>query len=118
MIKKMHCVYIIVNDINESTDFYENILGLTPASNFKDEWLEYELGDSTFAITTIDMGHTPGANGAVIAFETSDLDSFVGRLKEKGVTFVTDIFPSEVCRMAVIQDPDGNHITIHNRHEN
>ena len=104
-----------VADLQRARLFYENTLGLTPASNFNDEWQEYELGDSTFAITTIDMGHTPGANGAAIAFETSDLDSFAGRLKEQGVTFVTDIFSSEVCRMAVIQDPDGNHLVIHKR---
>ena len=104
-----------VSDFPKARHFYEKLLGLTPTSDHEDVWLEYELGDSTFAITTTDMGHTPGAKGAVIAFETSELDSFVRQLKENGVTFVTDIFPTEVCRMAVIQDPDGNHIVIHKR---
>ncbi len=76
------------------------------------------MGDSSFAITNIDMGHSPGAKGAVVAFETTDLDAFLKTLKEKSVTFVVEIFSTPVCRMAVVQDPDGNHITIHKRNEN
>jgi len=105
-----------VRDMARSRNFYEGVLGLTLSSNFEDVWVEYDLGDSTFAITTTDMGHTPGAKGAVVAFEVSDLDAFMNTLKEKQITFVVDIFPTPVCRMAVIEDPDGNHITIHKRH--
>jgi len=37
-------------------------------------------------------------------------------MKERAVSFVTEAFDTPVCRMAVIEDPDGNHITIHKRH--
>ncbi len=107
-----------VTDIARSRNFYEDVLGLTLSNNFRDEWLEYDMGDSSFAITNIDMGHSPGAKGAVVAFETTDLDAFLKTLKEKSVTFVVEIFSTPVCRMAVVQDPDGNHITIHKRNEN
>ena len=105
-----------VMDIVRSRSFYEGALGLTLSSNFQDVWVEYNLGDSTFAITTTEMGHTPGAKGAVVAFEVSDLDVLVNTLKEKSVEFVLDITPTSVCRMAVIEDPDGNHLVIHKRH--
>jgi predicted enzyme related to lactoylglutathione lyase len=104
-----------VADMARSRSFYEEVLGLKPGYNFEDEFVEYDLGDSTFAISTTDTGHPPGAKGAVVAFEVSDLDAFVKMLNEKSVTFVTDIFETPVCRMAVICDPDGNHITIHKR---
>ncbi len=104
-----------VNDMARSKSFYEKVLGLRVGYTFGDEWVEYDLGDSTFAITTTDMGHIPGAKGAVVAFEVTDLDGFVRRLKEKSVTFIADVFETPVCRMAVICDPDGNHITIHKR---
>ena len=109
-------VYPVTN-MARSRGFYENVLGLSVTSNFRDEWLEYDLGDSTFAITTMDMGHTPGAKGAVVAFETADLDAFVKTLEEKSVTFIVETFSTPVCRMAVICDPDTNHITIHQRHK-
>ena len=106
-----------VSDMARARRFYEMVLGLPAGSNFGDVWVEYDVGDSTFAVTTADMGHPPGAKGAVVAFEVADLDAFVKTLKEKSVTFVVDVFETPVCRMAVIEDPDGNHITIHKRHE-
>jgi len=33
------------------------------------------------------------------------------------VKFVLDLLETPVCRMAVIEDPDQNSITIHKRHE-
>jgi predicted enzyme related to lactoylglutathione lyase len=105
-----------VTDMARSRNFYEEVIGLAPGENFKDVWVEYNVGNATFAITTTDMGHTPGAKGAVVGFETDDIDVFVGKLKEKQVRFVLDIFPTPVCRMAAIEDPDGNHLVIHQRH--
>ena len=32
------------------------------------------------------------------------------------MSFVTEVFDTSVCRMAVIEDPDHNRITIHKRH--
>ncbi|MEW6324968.1 MAG: VOC family protein [Nitrospirota bacterium] len=109
-------VYPVAN-MARSRSFYENVLGLTASATFGDAWTEYDVGGSTFAITTTDMGHPPGAKGAVIAFEVENLDAFVAALKEKSVRFVTELFDTPVCRMTVIEDPDGNHITIHKRHE-
>lgn len=105
-----------VTDMARSRRFYEDVLGLAVGYTFGNEWTEYDVGGSTFAITTTDMGHPPGAKGAVVAFETSDLDAFVKRLKEKSVPFVVEVFSTPVCRMAVISDPDENHVTIHQRH--
>ena len=79
-------------------------------------WVEYDVAGSTFAITT-DRGPVPGAKGAVVAFEVSDLDGFVYKMKERAVPFVTEPFDTPVCRMAVIADQDGNHITPHKRHQ-
>lgn len=105
-----------VTEMARARRFYEDTLGLTVGHNFRDEWVEYDLGDSTFAITTTDMNRTPGAKGALVGFETADLEEFVNRLKGKSVTFILDTFFTPVCHMAVIADPDGNHIVIHKRH--
>ncbi len=78
--------------------------------------MEYDLGASTFAITTKELGHTPGAKGAIVAFEVSDLDAFGHNMKERAVSFVTEAFDRPVCRMAVVENQDHNHITIQKRH--
>jgi predicted enzyme related to lactoylglutathione lyase len=105
-----------VSNMERARAFYEHVLGLHVSSHYQDVWVEYDIGDSTFAITTVERGRTPGAQGAAVAFEVSDFDAFVHKMKERAVSFVTEAFDTPVCRMAVIEDPDGNHITIHKRH--
>ena len=106
-----------VSEMERARSFYEHVLGLHVSYHYQDIWIEYDLGDSTFAISTAETGHTPGAKGGVVAFEVSDLDAFVHKMKERAVSFITEAFDTSVCRMAVIEDPDGNHITIHKRHQ-
>ena len=91
-------------------------LGLTATEHYQNTWVEYDVDGYTFAITTTDIGHRPGAKAAVVGFEAVDLDESATRLKEHAMTF-TDIFPTPACRMAVIEDPDSNHIVIHQQHE-
>lgn len=105
-----------VSNMERARAFYEHVLGLPVSSNYRDAWIEYDVAGSTFAITTTEMGHTPGAKGAVVAFEVSDLDAFILKMKERAVPFVMEAFDTPVCRMAVVEDPDGNHVTIHQRH--
>lgn len=105
-----------VSNMERARAFYEHVLGLHISRHYRDVWVEYDISASTFAITTTEMGHTPGAKGAVVAFEVSDLDAFILKMKERAVPFVLEAFDTPVCRMAVIEDPDGNHVTIHQRH--
>jgi predicted enzyme related to lactoylglutathione lyase len=104
-----------VRDMARARGFYEGVLGLRATYNYQDEWVEYDVGPGTFALTTTEMGHQPGARGAVVGFEVEDLDRCVTMLKGKAVPFVLDIFETPVCRLAVIEDPDGNHLTVHRR---
>ena len=104
-----------VSDMARARAFYERVLSLRSTYSFEDRWVEYDIGAGTFAITTTDMGHPPGAKGAIVGFEVDDLDQFVGMLKSCCVQFVMDPFETPVCRMAVIEDPDRNHLTIHRR---
>ncbi len=105
-----------VSNMERARAFYEHVLGLHVSYHYQDVWVEYDLDDATFAITTTKMGHTPGANGAIMAFEVSDLDAFVQKMKEQAVSFIMQALNTPVRRMAVIEDPDHNHITIYKRH--
>ena len=105
-----------VSNMERARAFYEHVLGLHVSSHYKDAWVEYEIGGSTFAISSTETGRTPGAKGAVVAFEVSDFDTFIHKLKDRAVVFVAEPFETPVCRMAVIEDQDGNDLTIHKRH--
>jgi predicted enzyme related to lactoylglutathione lyase len=47
--------------------------------------------------------------------EVADFDAAIAHLKAAGVKFKMEPFPTPVCRMAMISDPDGNTICIHQR---
>lgn len=117
MIQSIAFTMYPVTDMARSRKFYEEVLGLKMGSNFGDQWVEYHLGEGTFAITTMNIGRTPGAKGAVVGFEVADLAGFTKKLKEKSVKFILDNYETPVCRMSVIEDPDQNQITIHKRHQ-
>jgi predicted enzyme related to lactoylglutathione lyase len=115
MIASIAFVAYPVTDVSRARAFYEQVLGLRMTSSFKDSWIEYDIGDSTFAIGSGAMGRTPGAPGAMVGFEVADFDGFVRTLKSKSVPFVMDAFDTPVCRMAIVADPDGNQVMIHKR---
>ena len=75
-----------VSNMERARAFYKHVLGLHVSHNYKDVWVEYDIAGSTFAITTSEMGHAPGAKGAVVAFEVSDIDAFVLKMKERAVS--------------------------------
>jgi predicted enzyme related to lactoylglutathione lyase len=104
-----------VADMKRARDFYERVLGLKLESNFSDEWIEYDIAGTTFAITSMDANHRPAARGAVIAFEVDELDSSTAQLKAAGVRFTQENAETPVCRFAVMLDPDGNEVIVHKR---
>lgn len=75
-----------VSNMERARAFYEHVLGLHVSHNYQGQWVEYQVGGATFAITTSDMGQSPGAKGAVMAFEVSDLEAFIHKMKERAVT--------------------------------
>jgi predicted enzyme related to lactoylglutathione lyase len=115
MIKSIAFTVYPVTDMTRARKFYEGNLGLKLETDFQGFWVEYDVAGGTFAITSVDIGRKPGAPGALVAFEVDDLDAEVKRLKALGVSFVTEIMKTPVCRMAAIADPDGNHVTLHQR---
>lgn len=105
-----------VIDMVRARHFYEETLGLKVSqSSAEDKWVEYDLaGGGCFAITTLAEGVQPSSNsGGSVAFEVEDLDALMSQLKAKNVEIKLDIFPSPVCRMAVIIDSEGNSIILH-----
>ena len=104
-----------VSDIKKARHFYEDALGLKLTHEAGDEWFEYDIGDTTFAISAADAEHPVPVRGAILAFEVSDLDAEVARLKKWGAKFRGGIIETRVCRFAIVLDPDGSEVIIHKR---
>lgn len=106
-----------VTDMARARQFYEENLGLRVAHDFRGEWIEYHLWDNCFALSSMTgeaMKPSSEAGGSV-AFEVNDVDRFVTQLRNKGVRVKVDPFSTSVCRMAVVLDPEGNALTLHQK---
>lgn len=104
-----------VTDVARARAFYEGSLGLTLAADFGGKWLEYELGPGVFALTTMMGEGRRGTLSPSVAFEVADFEAAIARLRAAGVEFKMEPFPTPVCRMAIVADPDGNELIIHKR---
>ena len=106
-----------VTDVPRARAFYEGILGLvaTAVTDLLDAtWIEYEFGPYALAIGRA-PGWKPSPDGCTVGLEVADFDATIAHLKARGVPFRMEPFPTPVCRMAMISDPDGNTLCIHKR---
>ncbi len=116
MLKKIAFTMYPVKDLERAKDFYLKNFALNPSKiSANGAWVEYDLPQGgCFAITTLAEGVEPSSRaGGSVAFEVEDLDALVTKLKSNHVKFTLDIFPSPVCRMAVMVDSEGNSVILH-----
>ena len=126
-IKRVEHIAIAVDSIKQSLDLMQNTFGLN---------LEYEeqIGQTRLAMlpvgeTYIELLEGQGPESGVtkwiaekgtglfhICFEVDDIEGAIAELKAKNVPFKMEAFPTPVCHMAFIFDPDKNVVCIHKRH--
>lgn len=104
-----------VTDMKRARKFYEEDLGLKVAKDYHGEWIEYYLWENCFAITNKTDIRPSAESGGSVALEVQDVDEFVKELRKKGIRIKTEPFSTPACRMAVIVDPEGNALTLHQR---
>jgi predicted enzyme related to lactoylglutathione lyase len=113
-VRALAFVAIPVTDIGRARSFYEGLLGLTVSDQMMGgQWIEYDLGNNTLAIANVGEHWRPSDQGTGAALEVDDFEQSIKQLKQNDVPFVAEPFESPCCRMAVVQDPDGNNLIIH-----
>jgi predicted enzyme related to lactoylglutathione lyase len=106
-----------VTDMDRSEAFYRDVLGLdvevprgepgTRASGY----MEFDAGGTAISLTVLPRLHP----NAIVALAVEDVGSAVEELRSKGVQINMESLETPVCFMAVVADPDGNQILIHQR---
>ena len=107
-----------VTDLLRARNFYEQTLALAASRVFGDDvnaWVEYDLGANTLAISNMTPDWKPSAGGGSVALEVEDMSAAVSRLKSDGHPPFFGPVETPVCYIAVVSDPDGNSVTIHQR---
>jgi predicted enzyme related to lactoylglutathione lyase len=108
-----------VTDIARARAFYEQVLGLASTAVFEHEgrhWIEYDIGAGTLAVTNMSADKwRPSTDGPCVALEVADFAAAIEHLRSAGVKFYLEPIDSGICHLAVVADPDGNSVTIHQR---
>ena len=106
-----------VTDMDRSEAFYRDVLGLdvevprgalgTRASGY----MELDAGGVAIALTALPQPHP----NAIVALAVEDVGATLEELRGKGVPIAMEKIETPVCFMAVVADPDGNQILLHQR---
>ncbi|MBA3401315.1 MAG: VOC family protein [Actinobacteria bacterium] len=117
-VERTDFVSVPVTDLERSTRFYGETLGLPRASD-DSGWPEFQLGEnvSLYLIDPTNIGQKfVGPHTASIALRVDDVEAARQALVAKGVAFHGDTFDTGVCHMAHFSDPDGNVLMLHRRY--
>jgi predicted enzyme related to lactoylglutathione lyase len=96
------------NDLKKGKEFYQDILGLSVKFDFsKMGMIAFKVGDNEPAIILKDISKFPEAK-PTIWFVVDSVQKEYGRLKAKGLKFLSDPFPIQTGLAVEFEDPFGN----------
>ena len=100
--------------MQQSLTFYRDLLGI-PLTCLVHEgtWAEFEINPGTLALGQGYDFTQPG--GGTVAFAVADAKAAVQELEHAGIQTLSPLGESAVCFWAIIKDPDGNRVIIHQR---
>jgi predicted enzyme related to lactoylglutathione lyase len=106
----------MVKEAPRAIAFYRDVLGLEPVTVYPDDrGAEYELPDgTTFGLWGGGGGVMPFQPSNGILFAVDDFDAAVAAVKERGCAVLMET-ETPMCRMAMINDTEGNMVTFHKR---
>jgi predicted enzyme related to lactoylglutathione lyase len=99
-------------DAARSIAFYRDVLGIQPSDvDAQGRGAEFALADgSTLGVWNTGQGDA----GGIMMFAVGDIGAALTRFRGNGAS-IGDPMETDVCFMAVGNDPDGNRFIIHQR---
>lgn len=116
-VRAVDSVLYKVSNLNRAIEFYRDTLGLPLESTFRGAWAELTAEQLAIALGRPEADRSsPGpGTGAEVALAVSDVKAAVEDLRAKGVSILREAGEAPVCHMALVADPDGNRIWLHQR---
>lgn len=113
-IKHLGSVIIAVSDIEKSTKFYHEVVGL-PLRNRHGDWVELGRDSATVILHPASRQINTGTsieNGIVIGLVVGDIETAVQELKASNVTIHRDIISHKAGKNCIVLDPDNYMISL------
>lgn len=112
VVGRLDLVFYWARDLDASTSFYRDVLGLTLLRAEAGQWAEFDAGGRRFALHAAPPGQQVQPGGATAVFEVDDLDRAKGELRARGVEFGFEGDVAGYARFATFHDPDGNDVQL------
>jgi predicted enzyme related to lactoylglutathione lyase len=113
MLNKIGFISYTVSNLQQSINFYQNLLELELLLT-NDLWAEFNISGQRF---TIHEKNPIEANehktGAIVYFEVSPIETIVKDLQNKGVRFCGEIEIYPYGKLVLFFDPDNNYIGLY-----
>jgi predicted enzyme related to lactoylglutathione lyase len=119
MITKIAFVAHPTRDMEKMKRFFGETLGLPNTATYGDVWAEFDTPDGKSIALDAYSPQFAEDPQVYLALETDDIEAEVERLRTAGTTIAKDVWTNktpegaEVCKMAVIVDPEGHGIMLH-----
>ncbi len=112
-VKGVDFIWTLASNVDATSRFYRDVLGLQPTGINDHDRREFQAGSTTLAVTPAHVGLDPP--GVLMALAVDDVDAALQEARDAGVQVLHETRDTPACRNAMIADPDGNPIWLHQR---
>ena len=119
MLTKIAFVAHPARDMQTAKKFYGEVLGLETSADYGEMWCEFKAPDGK-TVALDGASHKMVESPTVyMAIESDDIEADVARLKARGAQIAMDVWENKdeegrgICKMAIVHDPEGNAVMIH-----
>ena len=113
MLNKIGFISYTVSNLQQSINFYQNLLGLKLLLN-EGRWAEFNISGQRFAIYEKNNGAIKQDQSAgIVYFEANPIETIVKDLQIKGVKFYGEIEVYSYGKIILFSDPDNNSLGLY-----
>ncbi|PWU13712.1 MAG: glyoxalase [Verrucomicrobia bacterium] len=103
-------------DMRKTRKFYQELFGLKRGGEWNDSWSEFRTAPITLCLNG--PSKTPGSKWQgtpALALAVEDIHSAIAACRARKVRILQEPVETRVCWMALVSDPEGNRICLHQR---
>jgi predicted enzyme related to lactoylglutathione lyase len=106
---KIHSVYLVSPSPDTLGDFYQRFLGQAPQFSVPQTWTQFRGAEGGAALAIACPAEAaPGAVGATVVFEVSDIQEALTKAESLGGTLINQRDMGSHGKTASFRDPGGN----------
>jgi predicted enzyme related to lactoylglutathione lyase len=116
-VRAVDFVMYCTKDMRGTRSFYQELFGLSPGEEWNDFWSEFDT--EPVALCLNGARDKPGRRNwqgpAAVALAVHNIQAAIRECRRRKVKILVKPIESNVCWLAIIADPAGNRVCLHQR---